>query len=115
MGPNQDPGLEATRRNSLVAGERRAFARGFWWGGGSATLLALSVALWGLWSAEAVAPSRLIVWERLLYSLLVILVGGPFCLLLFGTGPGFLLLFWANVFPESIVAREFRGSSFKSD
>jgi hypothetical protein len=49
--------------------------------------------------------------ERLLQSLLVILVGGPFGLLLLGIGPGFGCLIWANLFPESIVGQPF-GSIF---
>ena len=108
-GEKVDWNLAAVRRRQMAAAERRAFARVFWWGGGLVTVPGLLVGLLVIWDGPAVS-GRILIVERMVYSLLVILVGGPLGLVLFGVGPGLFLLWWANVFPESIVAREFRSA-----
>jgi hypothetical protein len=103
---DSDPALIDAQRKELVIRERRAFARGFWAGGALATLPFLGISLTEIWS-DSLFTTQWIVAERILYSLLVILVGGAFGVLLFGIGPGFGCLIWANLFPESIVGRPF--------
>ena len=107
---DSDPALVEALRRDLVVRERRAFARGFWGLGGLATLPFLGIALAVIWS-DSQLTARWIFAERILYSLLTILVGGPLGVLLLGIGPGFGCLIWANLFPESIVGRPF-GSLF---
>ncbi len=107
---DSDPTLVESLRRDLVVRERRAFARGFWGLGGLATLPFLGIALAVIWS-DFRLTAQWIFAERILQSLLVILVGGPFGVLLLGIGPGFGCLIWVNVFPESIVGRPF-GSIF---
>jgi len=105
-----DPVLVEALRRDLVVRERRAFARGFWGLGGLATLPFLGIALAEIWS-DSQLTAQWIFAERILHSLLMLLVGGPFGVLLLGIGPGFGCLIWANLFPESIVGRPF-GSLF---
>lgn len=99
-----DPALDEALRRDRVVRERRAFARGFWGLGGLATLPFLGIALAVIWS-DSRFTAQWIFAERILQSLLVILVGVPFGVLLLGIGPGFGCLIWANLFPESIVGR----------
>jgi predicted membrane protein len=108
-GEKVDWNLAAVRRRQMAAAESRAFARGFWWGGGLVTVPALLLGLLVIWDGPAVS-GRIPILERMVYSLLVILVGGPLGLMLFGVGPELFLLWWASVFPESIVVREFRNA-----
>lgn len=102
--PDSDPALVEALRRDLAVRERRAFARGFWGMGGLVTLPFLGIALALIWT-DPKSTSSLILAERIIYSLLLILVGGPFGVLLLGIGPGFGCLIWSNLFPESIVGR----------
>ena len=105
---DSDPALIDALRKELVVRERRAFARGFWWGGALATLPFFGIAFNEIW-LDSRLTTQWILGERILYCLLVILVGGPFGVLLFGIGPGFGCLIWTNLFPESTVGRPFAG------
>jgi|688.fasta_scaffold354159_1 hypothetical protein len=99
---DDDPELVSQQSRELCVRERRAFHRGFWWTGGLGTVPWLGTAMIEIWS-----NSQLIVLERLIYSILLALVGGPLGILLLGLGPGFFLMFWVNLFRDSIVVQEY--------
>lgn len=98
---DDDPELVSQQSRELSVRERRAFHRGFWWAGGLGTVPWLGIVMIGICS-----NSELLVLERLIDSLLLTLVGGPLGILLLGIGPGFFLMFWVNLFRDSIVGQE---------